>query len=121
MLSKKGYINQQMQQMRCNFNFQEGDDHIRQSYEWKAMRENLWVLYGVFPLAKIFPLAPKYPPYVEPSPRNPVEMLTANLLNAMELNLQNLYDIIMRLQFNKLPILMTQDREYQRLQKQVEL
>jgi hypothetical protein len=110
-----GYVNQ-FREMRCDFDFFEHlDDHIRLSKEWKNMRENLWDLYKVFPLVQMFPEAPIYVQFVEPSPRNPVEALTASLLNSMEINLANLYYYLTILEFERLPILMTENRMRQRI------
>jgi len=67
----------------------------------------------MFPYAKIFPNAPLYPLFNPPGVLNPVERLTADLLNAMEITLKNLYEF--SISFDRLPILLTENRMRQRI------
>lgn len=80
---------------------------------WESMRFNIQDIYNMFPYQLMFPNAPIYPTFRPPTVSNPIERLTANLLNAMELTLNNLNNY--KTMFDTYPILLTENRMRQRI------
>jgi len=93
--------------MRCDWSFNT-DDHCRFSW-WRNMRLNIQEMYQTFPFYLIFSNSPVYITFNEPSPRNPVEVLSADLLNSMEINLKNIYEFTKSLTYYPLNVILTKD------------
>ena len=110
-----GYLRNAMRNMKCDWSINDlgmtfkGDNNNG----WESMRLNIQDIYNMFPYQLMFPLAPTYPAFSPPTVSNPMERLTANLLNAMELTLNNLNNY--KVMFNTYPILLTENRMRQRI------